>query len=139
MLKKNMVTKFSSWAAVVVCEFPTGSECVNDIPICTQVEVFWVVMPCNFTYTTPTCTLCSSQSDDTLLHPSLTAASYWLPDHPFLPPHWLLDSSPPTYTPCLYLCPFQHHSLHPEDEGSKILQTTGILLQHYMVSQPVRP
>jgi len=32
----------------------------------------------------------------------------------------------------------QHHSLHPEDRGSKVLQNDGILLQHYTASQPRR-
>jgi len=129
MLKKNMVTKFSSWAAVVVCEFPTGSECVNDIPICTQVEVFWVVMPCNFTYTTPTCTLCSSQSDDTLLHPSLTAASYWLPDHPFLF-HISCWTLPPFYTPFSYQCPFFPVPFTSHG-GSKVLCNIGNTMSHH--------
>jgi len=27
---------------------------------------------------------------------------------------------------------FQCHSLHPEDEDSRVIQNVGILLQHYM-------
>jgi hypothetical protein len=33
----------------------------------------------------------------------------------------------------------QHHTLHPEDGGSKILQNIGVLLQHCMVLWPRRP
>jgi hypothetical protein len=33
----------------------------------------------------------------------------------------------------------QQHSLHSVDKGSKVIQDAGILLQHYMASQPRRP
>jgi len=42
--------------------------------------------------------------------------------------------------PGLYIClSSQCHSLHPEDGGSKVLQNSGIVPKHFMVSQPRRP
>jgi len=34
---------------------------------------------------------------------------------------------------------FHFTSLHPEDEGSKVLRNGGILSHHYAASQPIRP
>jgi hypothetical protein len=39
--------------------------------------------------------------------------------------------------PCSIAVGYCFH-LHPEDRGSKVLQNTDILLQHYTVSQPRR-
>jgi len=34
---------------------------------------------------------------------------------------------------------FKNHVLHPEDGGGNVLYNVGILLQHYMESQPRKP
>jgi len=48
-------------------------------------------------------------------------------DRAGLQSYWLLDPAP-SYTLGLCVCLLsQHHSLHPEDGGSKVLQNIGIL------------
>jgi hypothetical protein len=74
-------------------------------------------------------------------HPVLHITSLLPTVSLFLPTSYWLPYNTPLILPA-YIYPhplLQHHLLHPEDEGSKVIQNVGILTHHYMVSKTKRP